>query len=88
MSRSIDKVECIVLIRHLDGMTLDGDTSFLFQIHIIEHLALSDLQSGGHFEHTIGQRTLSVVDMRNNTEISYLILQCCNRLYDYTSSSV
>ena len=49
MSRGINQVQDILLtlihIFHLDGMTLNRNASFTLQIHIIEHLTFSDLNS-------------------------------------------
>ena len=49
MSRSINKIEqislTISLIFHLNGMALDGNTSFSLQIHIIKHLTFCNLDS-------------------------------------------
>ena len=47
VSRGINQVQDVLLtlmhIFHLDGVTLDGDTTLTLQIHIVEHLSLSNL---------------------------------------------
>ena len=75
MPRSVDEVEGVPLVIHLNSMAFDGDAALLLQLHVIEHLVLhlSDIYRARQLQHSIRQRTLSVVDMRNYTEISYLI---------------
>ena len=76
MARSVNEVERIVgafvAIVHLNGVALDGDTAFAFEIHIVEHLRLHLLFSNGVgvFEQTVGQGAFAVVDMSNDAEIS------------------
>jgi hypothetical protein len=60
---------------HLDGMTLNGNTPFTLQFHIVQDLILEiPLIQGtcGH-QQTIGQGTLAVIDVRYDAEISYVI---------------
>ena len=77
MSRGINQIEdiffTIVHIFHLDGVALDGDATLTLQVHVIKHLSLSDLYGLGEFQHSVSQRRLSVIDMRNDTEISDMI---------------
>ena len=74
MSRSINQVEnvffSLIGVFHLDGMTLDGNTSFLFEVHIIQHLTLSHFDSLSILQQTIGQSRLTMVNMRNNTKVT------------------
>ena len=82
MSRSINQIERVMLaihfVCHLDGMTLDGDTSFALQVHVIEHLALGHLDGVGCFQKPVCQCALSMVDMCNDAEISYILhSRCC-----------
>ena len=58
---------------HLNRMAFDGNTTLTLQIHIVEHLSLRYLNGIGELKHTIGQSRLSVVDMRYDAEISYMI---------------
>lgn len=78
MSRSINEVEdiglsVICLVLHLDGMALDGDTSLSLQIHVVEHLTLSDLDGLCLLQQSVCQGTFTMVYMCNNTEISYFV---------------
>ena len=76
MSRSVDKVKCVFLtiefVLHLDGVALDGDATFFLQIHIVEHLSVRNVDGLGTFQQSVGQRTLSVVDVSNDAEIAYV----------------
>jgi hypothetical protein len=53
---------------------LDGDASLAFQVHGVEHLfhhfALG--KGAGHFEQTIRQSGLPVVDVGDNREVPYI----------------
>ena len=76
MSRSINEIEdvflsVICLIDRANGLGLDGDTSFPFELHIVKDLLL-------HFPcgkkacflyDTIGKRRLAVIDMCNYAKI-------------------
>ena len=77
VSRSVDKVQnvclTVMLILHLDGMTLDGYASLSLQIHVVKHLALSYLDCLRMLQQSVGKRRLAMVDVGNNTEISYII---------------
>ena len=77
MSRGINEVQDIFLalvhILHLNGMTLDGDATFALQVHIIEHLTFSHLNGLGKLQHSVSQGRLTVVDMSDDTEVSYMI---------------
>ena len=76
MSRSVNKVQYVFLailhILHLDGVALDGDAALALQVHIVKHLILefTVVYGFGILEKTVGQRALSVVDMRYDAEIS------------------
>ena len=73
MPRSVDQVEGISLVLHLNSVTFDRDTTLFFQIHIVQYLVLHlpNIHRPGDLQHTIRQGTLTVVNMRNNTKISY-----------------
>ena len=77
VSRSVDQVQNILLalisILHLDGVTLDGDTTFTLQVHIIEHLSFGHLYSLSKLQQTVCQSRLAVINMGNNAKISYMI---------------
>ena len=77
VSWSINQVQnilfALISIFHLDGVTLDGDTTLTLQIHIVEHLSLSDLYSLSILQQTVCQSRLAMVNVSNNAEISYMI---------------
>ncbi len=77
MAGRIDQVELIHLavfgaIVQAHGVGLDGDAALALQVHRVQHLrhhfALG--KGAGEFEQTIGERRLTVVDVRNDTEIT------------------
>ena len=84
VSRSVDQVQDIFLaleflfvtmicMLHLDGMTLDGNASLLLQVHIIKHLSLRYLDCVGFFQQSVCQGGLAVVNVCNNTKVSYIL---------------
>ena len=79
MSRSVNKVESISFtimhILHLYSMALNGDATLAFKVHVIKHLGLHILSHHGTcgFKESVGKRTLAMVDMGNNAEISYRV---------------
>ena len=91
MPRSVDQVQYIptllhplvatgIVIFHLNSMTLDGNASFFLQIHIIQHLSLCNLDRLGIFQQAVGQGRFTMVNMRDDTEIPYMLHQlfCLN----------
>ena len=62
-----------MLVLHLDSVTLDGYTTLTLQIHVIQHLAFSYLDSLCTLQQSVGKCRLAMVDMSNNTEIPYII---------------
>jgi hypothetical protein len=56
-------------------MRLDGDSAFLLQVHCIEDLIAEHafLDGFGVQEEAIGQRGFSVVNVRDNAEVSDFI---------------
>ena len=77
MTRSIYEIENILLpvflIFHLDGMTLDGDTTLTLKVHVIKHLTFSNLNGLGILQQTVGKSRLSVVYMSNDAEVPYIL---------------
>jgi hypothetical protein len=77
--RGIDEVEdvflAIQLIIHLDGMTLNGNATLPFQVHVIEHLCLLVLFGDGVciFQQTVGQGAFTMVDMGNNAKVTNIL---------------
>jgi hypothetical protein len=62
-------------VLHLNGVALNGNSTFLLQIHAIEYLRFhgTAVNSFGIFEQPVGQGTFPVIDMRNNTKITYVL---------------
>ena len=81
MSRSVNEIQHIflpiLLVFHLDGMTLDGDASLFLQVHIVEHLPFCDLDGVGVLQQAICQGRLTVVYVCDDAEITYM-LHCGN----------
>ena len=77
VTRSVDEVEHIVLsvqvVVHLDGMAFDGDASFFFEVHVVEHLPFRHLDGLCAFEQSVGQGTFTVVDVSNDAKIAYVV---------------
>ena len=78
MARRVDQVELISFtiaggIGQRRRLRFDGDATFLLQFHRIEHLIgfhLTFGQCASHFDQTIGQRRLTMVNMGNNRKIA------------------
>jgi len=62
-----------MLVFHLYGVALDGDTPLFLQVHIVEHLPASYLNGFGKFQHTVGQSRLPVVNVCDDAEVSYMV---------------
>ena len=60
---------------HLDGMALNRNTTFLLQVHIVEHLVLHlpYIDSLRDLQHTIRKGRFAMIDVCNDTKITYLI---------------
>ena len=77
MPRRINEVENIglaigVLVAHLNGVALDGDASFPFEVHVVQrlifHVPFGD--GFGELQEPVGQGALAVVNMGDDAEIS------------------
>ena len=81
MPRSVDQIQIVMLailiVIHLDGVALDRNAPFAFQIHVVEHLSLHVLgvYRARAFQQSVGKRALAMVDMCDDAEIAY-ILHC------------
>ena len=73
--RSVDEVEGITLMLHLDGVRFDGYTALFLQIHVVQHLVLHlpHIDSLRDLQHAIRKGRFAVIDVSNNTKITYLI---------------
>ena len=91
VSRCVNKVQDIfitlVCIFHLDGVALDGDSTFLLQVHVIQHLAFGDTYGLGKFQEAVGQSGFTVVNMGYDTEIAYMVLHDSNFAQSYEKKS-
>jgi hypothetical protein len=70
----IEFVEGVIggFVIHADGMRLDGNASFTFEIHAVEYLVLH-LPAGegvGLLKQAVGQGGFAVVDVRDDGEIT------------------
>ena len=61
----------ISLISQTYGFCLDGDATFSFQLHAVEHLLSYLLPShrASQLDESVGERRLAMVYMGNNAEI-------------------
>ena len=77
VSRGVNEIQTVVLaiqtIVHLNGVTLDGDASFFFKVHVVEHLTFRHFDGLGVFQQTVGKGALSVVDVGNDAKVSDVI---------------
>ena len=73
----VDQVELVGLavlrrVHHADGVGLDGDAAFAFEVHGVEDLGLhlARGERAGEFQQAVGERGLAVVDVRDDREIA------------------
>ena len=80
MPRSVNHVQdvffAVAFVDHADGVCLDGDATFAFQIHIVQelvgHLVFRD--GLGQFDHAVGKSRFAVVNVGDNAEISDVVV--------------
>ena len=74
----VDEIELLGLavfgeIHHADGVGFDGDATLAFELHGIEDLLVTRHFTGaersGDLQHTVRERGLAVVDMRDDREV-------------------
>ena len=77
MAGRVDQVELVLLavlggVHHADSMGLNRDSTFTLKIHRVQYLRLHFALShrAGELKETIGKRGFSVVNMRDDREIS------------------
>ena len=77
MARRVDKVEDVLLagiggVVQPDRMRLDGDATLALEVHGVEDLSfhLACLEGAGHFEETVGERRLAVVDVGDDRKVA------------------
>jgi hypothetical protein len=54
-------------------VALDGDASFLLEVHVVEHLSLSYLYGLGMLQQSVGKCRLTVVDVGYYAEVAYMV---------------
>ena len=77
VTRGIKKIQPVSMpifgqILHRHRVGLNGDSPLPLQIHGVQQLILliAIFDGASHFEQSIGQRRLAVIDMRDNTKIA------------------
>ena len=72
---SVDKIEDVALVLHLDCVALDSNALLALQIHIVQHLSLhiALAQRLRQFKQTVGKGGLTVIDVCDNAEIAYSV---------------
>ncbi len=77
MPRSINEIQNVFpaprLIFHLDGMALNRDATLALQIHIVEHLPLSNLDGVRLLQETVGKSRLAMIDMCDDAKVSDIV---------------
>ena len=77
VSRSVNQVQYVFLslvsVFHLDSVTLNRNTTFTLQVHIVEHLSLGHLYSLSVLQQSVSQSRFAVIDVGDDAEISYMI---------------
>jgi hypothetical protein len=80
VARGVDEIQFVNLTfvqmpqRH--GFGFDGDAPFAFELHRIEELFLHfpGFDRPGAFQKAIGQGAFSVIDVRDDAEVSYSLV--------------
>jgi len=81
MPRGVNQIEKIVfpliLIRHLDGVALDGDSTLTLKIHIVKDLVLEipRINGPGHLKKPVGKSALAMVYVRYYAKVAYVVHQ-------------
>ena len=90
MSRCVNQVQDVLfsilgLVVEAGGLQFDGDSPLPFNIHVVQILFLhiSGLHQPRLLDQPVRQRGLAMVDMSNNTEISYIL-----QIIHFSSDSV
>lgn len=81
MTRCVDKVELVQVagrrcVVHLDGMQLYRNAAFLLERIVVENLVVRHLAlryTSGALQQAVCERTLAVIDVRNDAEISEVL---------------
>ena len=81
VARSIDQIQrvrfpVLRVVFHLDGVQLDRNAAFLFELHVVEDLVglhLTRRNRSRSFQEPVGNRRFTVVDVSDDAEIPDLI---------------
>ena len=83
MTGGVDQVEYIFftiigMINQTHRLRLDRDAALPFEVHVVQHLVLHFPlgQKACFLDDAVRQRGFTMVDMRDDTEISDMILWC------------
>ena len=80
VSRRIDHVQDVFLavffVHHADGVCLDGNAAFAFKVHVVQELVrhLVFRNRLGQFDHAVGKRRFTVVNVGDDAEISDIVV--------------
>ena len=96
MARRVNQIKdiffALILVFHLDGVALDGDTALALQFHIVQHLVLelAFVDRLGKLQQAVGQRALTMVYMCDNAKISDMFHKAAKiqKMQDTTLSSL
>ena len=78
--RRIDHVQnvffTVFFVDHADGVSLDGNAAFAFQIHVVQELVHHFVfgNSLGQFNHSVGQGGFAVIDVGDNAKITDIVV--------------
>ena len=92
MTRGVNQIKLIFLavlrrIVEFDGVRLDCNSSFSFEIHVIKELLGHVTNRNGlrQFKKTVGKGGLAVVNMRYYRKISYVVFFYCQNITSVTN---
>ena len=95
MTGSVYEVELVYLaiigcVFDTDGLALDRDATFALDVHGVEHLLLHVTAGNGarHLQDAVGQRRLSMVDVRYDAEVAYVFRICTHSRYFNANATV
>ena len=81
MPGGVNQVEKIllllILIRHLYGVALDGDSALTFKIHIVKNLIvkITLINGTGLLKKSVGKSALAMVYVRYYAKVAYIFHQ-------------
>lgn len=79
MPRCVHEVQLVLnpvigFVGKADGLRLDGNAAFLFNVHVVEDLLghLARFQPAAGLNQTVGEGGFAMVNMRDNREVADL----------------